>query len=292
MNPSSDNDNIVVANYDLEINLPTFIEMSRKARREENNRKLQELDLLIADENEKINKLNEIGISHFAFNNTNGYVISKIPDHIRAIVDKRVIEAYYESDERDSLHNILAGNIEKQYPLPIDDELEYYLSELCKYYISKFPEFFKQMSVFTGLSLETDLHTSPNTIDNGLEIFSLWANYMKKTEYNPIHHHTGLFSFVIWHKVPYDLKTEILNSPSKRLDATNSVGCFEFMYPSFNYVGMEQHILRVDNKYEGVICVFPAYMNHVVWPFYSSDEYRISVSGNIKPTTPPKYKAN
>jgi len=268
---------IRVMQSDLEINLPTFIEMSRKAKREENIRKLNELDILVLEENRKINKLNETGIDHVAFNNTNGYVISKIPEHIRAIVDKRVTEAYNESDERDSLHNILAGNIEKQYPLPIDDELEHYLAEIGKYYLSKFPDFLKQIIMWDGLAIDKSINP-----DNDLEIFALWVNYMKKTEYNPIHHHAGLFSFVIWHKIPFDFKTEILNSPSKRFDTANSAGCFEFIYPSFNHVGMEHHEIRADKKYEGVICLFPSYLNHVVWPFYSSDEYRISLSGNIK----------
>ena len=27
--------------------------------------------------------------------------------------------------------------------------------------------------------------------------------------------------------------------------------------------------------------MFPSYLNHMVYPFYTSDEYRISMSGNI-----------
>ena len=105
---------------------------------------------------------------------------------------------------------------------------------------------------------------------------------MKKTEFNPVHHHAGLFSFVIWHKIPYDIKTEILNSPSKRFDGSNTTGSFEFIVPAFNKPGMETCLIMADKKYEGAIIVFPSYINHVVWPFYTSDEYRISLSGNVK----------
>jgi hypothetical protein len=39
--------------------------------------------------------------------------------------------------------------------------------------------------------------------------------------------------------------------------------------------------LPVDKKMNGVMCVFPAPMIHYVTPFYTSDEYRISVAGNV-----------
>jgi len=39
--------------------------------------------------------------------------------------------------------------------------------------------------------------------------------------------------------------------------------------------------IPVDRKYEGVICIFPSTVNHMVYPFKTSDDFRISVSGNI-----------
>ena len=40
-------------------------------------------------------------------------------------------------------------------------------------------------------------------------------------------------------------------------------------------------LFYLDSQYENTICVFPSILNHAVFPFYTSDEYRISVSGNI-----------
>jgi hypothetical protein len=40
--------------------------------------------------------------------------------------------------------------------------------------------------------------------------------------------------------------------------------------------------LPVDKTWENVIVLFPAGLTHSVSPFYSSDDYRISVAGNIK----------
>jgi len=39
--------------------------------------------------------------------------------------------------------------------------------------------------------------------------------------------------------------------------------------------------IPADKTYENTICIFPARMKHAVYPFYTSDDYRISVSGNF-----------
>ena len=62
------------------------------------------------------------------------------------------------------------------------------------------------------------------------------------------------------------------------------------MYPSLNptksstgkEVYVESYPIVVDRSYEGVMLIFPAWLQHMVTPFYTSDDYRISISGNIK----------
>jgi hypothetical protein len=71
-------------------------------------------------------------------------------------------------------------------------------------------------------------------------------------------------------------------SPSKRLDVGNLSGTFQFLYPYFSEEGLSLTNIRADKKYEGKICIFPSYLHHSVFPFYSSDEYRISIAGNLK----------
>ena len=46
-------------------------------------------------------------------------------------------------------------------------------------------------------------------------------------------------------------------------------------------------MVPVDKTYEGTIVMFPSEMLHAVYPFYTSDDYRISVSGNLR-ICPPK----
>ena len=41
---------------------------------------------------------------------------------------------------------------------------------------------------------------------------------------------------------------------------------------------LERHI---DKNFEGYMAIFPSTLTHSVNPFYSTDEFRISISGNV-----------
>ena len=109
-----------------------------------------------------------------------------------------------------------------------------------------------------------------------------WVNFQKKYEYNPVHDHGGCFSFVLWLNIPYTREDEDAVSFTRKLhkDALTSNGKFEFFYND-TLGGIYSHKLPIDPSYEGMILLFPSTMKHCVYPFYTSDDYRISVSGNF-----------
>lgn len=112
-----------------------------------------------------------------------------------------------------------------------------------------------------------------------LSISSTWVNFQKKYEFNPPHVHDGLFSFVIWHKVPFKMEDERARLPNiSEPDFRAGMFAFFFSDPSGR---ITQEALPVDNSWEGKVALFPASLNHCVYPFYTSDEYRVSISGNI-----------
>ena len=116
-----------------------------------------------------------------------------------------------------------------------------------------------------------------------LKLTDLWANIQKKHEFNPPHEHTGIMSFVIWIKIPYNLEDEEAYFPPVSGNA-NRTSKFSFHYS--NLVGQHQHyMVSVDKDHEGTIAMFPSKLNHSVNPFYTSDDYRISISGNIRLTS-------
>ena len=139
--------------------------------------------------------------------------------------------------------------------------------EMVFKYNEKFPNYFKMA------------HSTLNFKACEIELFNLWVNFQKKHEFNPIHIHDGLYSFVIWHKVPYLYEDERERLPHMKQDQIRA-GMFAFFY-SEPGGKIHQEAIPVDNKWEGKICLFPASLNHCVYPFYTSDEYRISISGNI-----------
>jgi hypothetical protein len=113
-----------------------------------------------------------------------------------------------------------------------------------------------------------------------LGMMDAWVNFQEKYEFNPVHDHSGLYSFVIWLDVPYDMEDED-NSPLMiNAEEHNKVsGKFGFLHNrnSRTYT----HYLPVDKSWNNRMAFFPSRLQHLVYPFYTSDKYRISVSGNL-----------
>ena len=107
-----------------------------------------------------------------------------------------------------------------------------------------------------------------------------WINFQEKYEYNPIHNHTGVFSYVIWYQIPYYKEDEHRYGAGIKKDIrANNNGEFQFVH-TFNNIIYETP-LPIDKKMEGYMAIFPSSLNHIVYPFYTSDDYRITLSGNI-----------
>ena len=106
-----------------------------------------------------------------------------------------------------------------------------------------------------------------------------WVNYQKQNEFNPIHNHAGVYSFVIWMKIPYHSKKQ--NQKDIARNSNNAqIGNFQFLYTNIlgEPMSYEYHL---NPDLEGTILFFPSNLNHQVYPFYDCSEDRISVSGNI-----------
>jgi hypothetical protein len=156
----------------------------------------------------------------------------------------------------------LAGHIKNQYSLENVKDLDDFVLKLAFIYYNRLNDQGQIQHVFTDTPR---LKCSP-----------AWINFQGPTEYNPLHNHTGLFSWVAWLKIPFDAKQEQDYFPN-RPDPLN--GAFQLVYQSSNGIGT--HIFRLDKSYEGRLVIFPSDMHHQVYPFYSTDEYRISVAGNV-----------
>ena len=94
-----------------------------------------------------------------------------------------------------------------------------------------------------------------------------------------IHTHGGVFSFVVWIDIPYDYSKEHA-LPFVKDSNDPSASDFAFVYT--NILGnVESHTYSLNKDWNGYMLFFPAKLNHLVYPFYTSDKKRISISGNI-----------
>ena len=190
-----------------------------------------------------------------------GYIEDNVPyplmNQLKEIVQERQLEAE---------NSNLAGNIKKEYSIRS-------AIPLMKDYIFKLVQRYEQSFDYLG--------TINYLTDNvPLELESMWVNFQEKHEYNPAHIHSGVYSFAIWIQVPYRIEDEREYGPGKNSNH-NVAGCFEFLY-STSLGNLVTKTLPVDKTWEGKIVFFPAKLHHQVYPFFTSDDYRISISGNVK----------
>ena len=188
-----------------------------------------------------------------------GFLIDSVP---RDILDSLENEVSLIDNNSKKMNNILAGNLKNEFDIShISHKVEPYVLKLLQEYDKD----------FNYIETITNLTSSVPFVAN-----DLWVNMQQKTEFNPNHDHAGIMSFVIWLKIPYSTQGENKVSPGKDSNK-NCAGNFELLYTStlgnISYLTIPAE--------EGKILMFPNKMVHCVYPFYSTDEERISISGNI-----------
>ena len=123
-------------------------------------------------------------------------------------------------------------------------------------------------------AINKNFSLKPNEI-NMLE--PVWVNFMKSSEWNPAHSHTGDISCVIYLQVPEEIAQENKTSKSSNSSNTPSAGRIEFTYG--DNIGFSNSGLMFQPQ-EKQIFLFPAKLKHMVYPFKAKTE-RISVSVNF-----------
>ena len=197
------------------------------------------------------------------------------PQHhgwIESILDKEFVDFLWgriEKREHD-VKDRLAGNISTSLAIT-DDEDGYFFNQVL----------FPQVEMYREMNHGRDPVPVPINSEIELYIHDLWVNYQYKHEFNPYHFHGGMYSFVIWMKIPTDWKEQ---NKLPFLDGINEdnkkVSNFEFEY--LDMLGNVKHYgYRLDPSMEGRMIFFPARLQHTVYPFYNCDDARISIAGNL-----------
>ena len=201
------------------------------------------------------------------------------PQHhgwIESILEKEYVDFLWQRIEEGTQGVItdakprLAGNISTSSSI-IDDEDGTFLNQVL----------LPQVEMYRVMNNNMDPVPVPINQEIELYIHDLWVNYQYKHEFNPYHFHGGMYSFVIWMKIPTDWREQNqlpfldgINDDNKK--ASN----FEFEY--LDMLGNIRHYgYRLDKSMEGTMVFFPSRLMHTGYPFYNCKEDRVSIAGNL-----------
>lgn len=201
---------------------------------------------------------------------TSGYIVGSIDPSLLTMLQAEATKMEKLNFEKlDKYQKYLAGHLQHEYALTnptLVDKINLTVTGCCEVYqktfgVKMFSAAMKASS--DAVDIKYELETGP-----------MWINFMQKYEFNPSHTHSGLFSYVIWVKMPYTLEDERKNW---KYVEDSRAGCFAFQY--LDCLG--DFVTDVQDSVEGGLVFFPSTLTHTVFPFYTSDEYRVSVSGNL-----------
>jgi len=170
----------------------------------------------------------------------------KVPEELFSNLKNESINKDQKNKFISGLTNTNAGVAKHFYVIKNFNKLGQYLNELVEEFLIKNNDYFV-FPLFTK--------------DVPLKLTKAWFNYQTKHQHIPSHLHDGLFSFVIWLQIPTENK-------------------FIFIYNDILGQTKEKEII-LSKKDEGTILLFPSKLRHQVYPFFDTDDERISISGNI-----------
>ena len=193
-----------------------------------------------------------------------GLTNGKIPPNIYQALNQEIVDIHTNDKDVVRMNRTLAGQITKEYQitksLPL---LNPFLEEMGRAY-----------------QKEWDYYPKENPNDNKLTVESVWVNMQKKLEVNPLHNHDGTLSFVAWLHVPFKLEDERNMPNCKNSRTVELASTFQFVYTTA-LGNITNCPLFVESGWEAKIVMFPAPLLHMVYPFQTSDDYRISIAGNL-----------
>ena len=158
----------------------------------------------------------------------------------------------------------LAGHLFKEFS--ILEDANWFIQEVIAPLIDSYEYNFK--------SLSGDMMTK----NHRYTALDLWVNYQRKGDFNPIHYHSGAYSFVLFFNIPTNWETE--NQEVLNVKKEPCISDFSFVYSDL--LGeIKQEYFHLNESDNGRLIFFPAKLRHLVNPFYKSDDLRITISGNI-----------
>ena len=169
----------------------------------------------------------------------------------------------------------LVGKVSKEVQIPVSnsDDRDFLFKVMRQACLDYLKHIISKNRSYKGSEMAGD---GVPTLDN-IHLTHSWIVSQYAGEYNPYHHHSGDFSAVIYLKIPPKMQEEL----DKELeDHCPTNGLIEFMYGETQ--DMRTNYLKFKPEV-GKLLVFPSYLKHFVYPFYSEGERRsMSFNAHMK----------
>ena len=180
---------------------------------------------------------------------------------------------------KESFNSELAGNISKS-NLILDKDDWFFKNSLEGWSNTMF---FKKWSNYYLV------HVSKILPAPKFKLNSFWVNYQKQHEFNPPHNHTSTYSFVVFMKIPTHWKDQYALPISANSNSPHASD-FAFVWTKEDSKKCVHSWFSLSPEDEGRMLFFPAWLSHLVYPFYECEEERITISGNIILHDPNSWK--
>lgn len=201
-----------------------------------------------------------------------GYVLADFTEQELEPLKNEVNKIQSNFDQAYGLNYDLAGNIAAQYELSDNHD---YLEQLILPHANKI---WSETHPLMWFSSYGAMMNKPLKL-----LHTAWVNFQRAGEFNPVHNHDGLLSFVIWVKIPYTMEQQ-RQATAAVPEERNMAGKFQFIYS--NILGNQvTWNMNIDKDFENKMIIFPSKLLHAVYPFFNSTEYRISIAGNLSHDT-------
>ena len=103
-----------------------------------------------------------------------------------------------------------------------------------------------------------------------------WCRVSQDGDYQSIHDHQGIFTFVVWLSIPFEGEDERTVQAGFRPEASD----FVLVYPD-TCGQLQKRNFVLGKGAEGKMLFFPSDINHIVYPHYTTTEYRVALAGDI-----------
>ncbi|HAW74389.1 MAG TPA: hypothetical protein DCW74_01490 [Alteromonas australica] len=194
-------------------------------------------------------------------------------------LDAEVDKVFSRKVKDDDFSDKLVGQIKTGAQLKLNREESEVFEQfhgIVESFAMKYAKFFEESISSSNQELHAAAHCN-----------EMWSVHSFANDYNPLHDHgklrpdTGAMSFVLWTKIPENMRNEKATSmkgASGMLD-----GAISFvngpMGQGFDLELRPTKVLSIEPKV-GRMVIFPSWLNHMVYPFRCEGERR-SLAGNI-----------